>query len=198
MDLTKGQITGERVQDAAFRLFVARGYHGTSMRDIANASGLAAASIYNHFHSKEEIFRQILVRHHPYHQMIPALEAARGDTVEALVNDAAKHVYTILRTRKELMHLFFIEVVEFEGRHLKKILIKAFPQILNFLGRIQKARGELRPIPPTSILLTLVGIVLSQWMMEAAFFKNIPMPVASNHFENSIDIYLHGILAPER
>jgi AcrR family transcriptional regulator len=41
--------------DAAARLFRARGFHATSMRDIAKAVGMLSGSIYYHFDSKEEM-----------------------------------------------------------------------------------------------------------------------------------------------
>lgn len=46
-----------RVQllDAAARLFRERGFHATSMRDIAKAVGMLSGSIYYHFDSKEEM-----------------------------------------------------------------------------------------------------------------------------------------------
>src|ERR1700752_2149636 len=46
-----------RVQllDAAARLFRERGFHATSMRDIAKAVGMLSGSIYYHFNSKEEM-----------------------------------------------------------------------------------------------------------------------------------------------
>ncbi len=37
-----------------------RGYEGVSMRDIARAVGIKAASLYNHFASKEAIFNSII------------------------------------------------------------------------------------------------------------------------------------------
>jgi len=42
--------------DMAARLFGERGYHDTSMRDIAAAFGILHGSIYHHFGSKEELF----------------------------------------------------------------------------------------------------------------------------------------------
>jgi AcrR family transcriptional regulator len=41
--------------DAAAALFAARGYHATSMRDIAKEVGMLSGSIYYHFESKEEM-----------------------------------------------------------------------------------------------------------------------------------------------
>src|SRR5580692_8887457 len=44
-----------QLMDAAARLFRERGFHATSMRDIAKAVGMLSGSIYYHFQSKEEM-----------------------------------------------------------------------------------------------------------------------------------------------
>jgi len=49
-DNRRGQLL-----DAAAALFAARGYHATSMRDIAKEVGMLSGSIYYHFESKEEM-----------------------------------------------------------------------------------------------------------------------------------------------
>ena len=45
---------------AAVENFQARGYHGTSMRDIAATAGITPASIYHHFPSKQHILQHIM------------------------------------------------------------------------------------------------------------------------------------------
>lgn len=45
---------------AAVENFQARGYHGTSIRDIARDAGLTPASIYHHFPSKQHILQHIM------------------------------------------------------------------------------------------------------------------------------------------
>ena len=49
-----------RILDEAARLFLARGYAETTLRDIADAAGVKAGSIYYHFDSKEELLGEIL------------------------------------------------------------------------------------------------------------------------------------------
>ncbi len=45
----------EAILDAAARLFALRGYHATSMRDIAAAAEMLPGSVYYHFASKEAL-----------------------------------------------------------------------------------------------------------------------------------------------
>lgn len=54
------QTTGERVQDAALRLFAERGYHGTGIRQLADAAGLSSASLYHYMGTKEELLVAIM------------------------------------------------------------------------------------------------------------------------------------------
>lgn len=41
-------------------LFAARGYDGTSMRDVAEACGISKALLYHHFANKEDLHRQVV------------------------------------------------------------------------------------------------------------------------------------------
>lgn len=47
----------------ATQLFWERGYEGTSLSDLAEAMGIASASIYHAFGSKADLFRQVMERY---------------------------------------------------------------------------------------------------------------------------------------
>ena len=74
--ISPGEGTKVTILEAANRLFSANGYHGTSMRQIAQEAGIAVAGIYNHFANKEDIFITVLKAHHPYNDIMPALQTA--------------------------------------------------------------------------------------------------------------------------
>ncbi|MDR3633703.1 MAG: TetR/AcrR family transcriptional regulator [Isosphaeraceae bacterium] len=54
--------TKRAVVDAAERLFAERGFAGTSMRDISEASGVSQPLIQHHFGSKEGLYSSVLRR----------------------------------------------------------------------------------------------------------------------------------------
>lgn len=52
--------TQARVQAAALALFAERGYHGTGIRQLAEAAGLSSASLYHYMGTKEELLVAIM------------------------------------------------------------------------------------------------------------------------------------------
>ncbi len=55
-------MTRNEILDAAAQIFSQKGYHGTSMQDIALAVNLQKASLYHHVSSKQEILFDLLNR----------------------------------------------------------------------------------------------------------------------------------------
>jgi len=53
----------EAILEAAMAVFAERGYHGSSLDDIAAAAGISKALIYEHFASKKELHGELLETH---------------------------------------------------------------------------------------------------------------------------------------
>lgn len=75
-----GEATRERMLDAAEALFAKHGYHGTSLRDVAEASGARIALVTYHFGTKDLLFDKVVERRASYMalQRIRALDTARS------------------------------------------------------------------------------------------------------------------------
>ncbi len=58
--------TRERILDVALDLFLAQGYDGTSLRQIAERLGVTKAALYYHFESKEDILLALHLRIHDF------------------------------------------------------------------------------------------------------------------------------------
>lgn len=55
------RTTRDRIVDEALTLFSIYGFHGTSVKKIADAVGIKDSSLYKHFRSKQEIFDTIVI-----------------------------------------------------------------------------------------------------------------------------------------
>ncbi|GBO84870.1 hypothetical protein A6779_14750 [Marinobacter adhaerens] len=90
--LNKNEISRERsmkrLTQAAFELFVIRGYHATSLETISSKAGLTKGSVYFYFGSKEKLVLQMF-------------DVLREDLVDGLVatlrNPVGNHVDRIIR-----------------------------------------------------------------------------------------------------
>jgi len=65
----------EQILEEAARLFGRRGYHATSMRDIGEATGMLAGSLYAHISSKEDLLFEIVLQ--AANQFLDRLESLR-------------------------------------------------------------------------------------------------------------------------
>ncbi|RNL62822.1 TetR/AcrR family transcriptional regulator [Nocardioides marmoriginsengisoli] len=50
-----------RVLDAALGVFAEKGFHGTSIRDIAGRAGLSVPGLYHHYRSKQDILMDLVL-----------------------------------------------------------------------------------------------------------------------------------------
>lgn len=83
-----------RVLEAALKLFAEQGYAGASMRDIAAAVGVKAATIYAHYPSKQHLLAELCRIGHEeqYRAVRTAVLAGGGDPRDQVVAYVKAHV----------------------------------------------------------------------------------------------------------
>jgi TetR/AcrR family transcriptional regulator, cholesterol catabolism regulator len=90
----------QQILDVAAKLFRAKGYTDTSLRDIGQQAGMKAGSLYYHFASKEQLAAEVLlIGVQKVHRAVVVAIDALGRTVDArarLAAAMAAHLETLL------------------------------------------------------------------------------------------------------
>jgi AcrR family transcriptional regulator len=80
----QGEQTRQRIIEEAAQLFVRKGFDGTSIADLAQASGLTKGALYHHFDSKDDLFHAVV-------------EMVRDTWTAAVVRDVLKEANALDR-----------------------------------------------------------------------------------------------------
>jgi len=190
---SKGERSRIIIIDTAFELFINQGYAATSMRQISEKSGIALGGIYNHFSSKEDIFVNVLVTHHPYYSIIPIVLSAPGDTYPDFCRNAVAEVIQMLGPRPRVLVLLLVEIIEFNGKHIPLIFQDLYPKALQIGRRIAAFEG-MRPFPTPILIRNFLATFASYYLSEL-ILSGMPVDeIKENAFEYMMDIHLHGIM----
>ena len=89
------QSKKDRLLENAVKIFSEKGFHGTNMREIANASECSLPTLYYHYKSKNELFEEIVVN-----QFLKVTEKMNQ---KLDLNASPEDLYfQVLKTRKDL------------------------------------------------------------------------------------------------
>jgi len=96
----RSDVSRQQILDVAAKLFRARGYTETSLRDIGQQAGMKAGSLYYHFASKEQLAAEVLrIGVQRVHRAVVTAVATLGGTADAPSRLAAAmtaHLETLL------------------------------------------------------------------------------------------------------
>lgn len=190
--MSNEDTTKKLILESAYQLFTERGYRGSSLRDIAEEAGIKAASIYNHFRSKEEIFEAVFIEKHPLFDILSILDSVQGDTAEELLTNAINQLNEELQSNPDLLNLFFVEIVEMDGKHIARAIKINFPPDSKFIKQIFEMKSEIRNIPIPVLIRSLIGAVFANimfnWFIGDSNSKRWGTP------REITDVLLRGIL----
>lgn len=98
----------EHILDTAARLVVERGVDSLTTRDIALASGVPVASLYQYFADKEEVLLALAERDMAEMdaQVLADLAALRELTLESLVRTTMQAFVTVYRRRRAFVEIY--------------------------------------------------------------------------------------------
>jgi AcrR family transcriptional regulator len=197
----RSERSRSQILEAALKLFSHRGYGATSVRDIAEAAGVSKGNVYHHFPDKETIFRELLDQYFqamsqpdfPFNQALAS--GTFPDNLEVLGRAARETV----RDHREHVALIYVDVVEFDGSHIRKFyeeMASRFDRFIKAHGMDEQLRDKLQDgLSPISAVMLATRIFYNYFSIEILFG-------VKDHFGKSTDevvgeiarILRHGML----
>jgi len=151
----------DQVRAAALRLFKEKGYHATSMRDIAAAVGINKGSLYSYIKSKEDL-------------LIPVFEQAQGVLLSQIEQISADTSLSPTERLKRAIHAHVTAVADnldvltvylSEWRQLATESLATnrdqrarYASLFHDILRDGVASGEFRPMDTRIVMLGMIGM----------------------------------------
>ena len=199
----KGAQSRRKVVEAARELFVAFGYSGTSMSDIAKAAGVNKSLIYHHFESKDQLWNEILfsITDHFLQSQRNCFNNPQDYSAD-FVRDLLRISFTYLSEHPEMVRMYMW--ANMEDRRLKSNKLESaerwvYVQImLENIRRAQNA-GSLRDdVPPLHIFQFLMGSMSFWFQTKERRERMVLVPAEDNIDENYLNslikLFFQGVL----
>jgi AcrR family transcriptional regulator len=181
----------EEILDAAFRVFSLKGYHNTTVDDVAREAGISKGTCYQYFVGKEEIFIATMER--SMATLLAEADAAAVEAKDALAILGLKGL-TFISKYRDLQFMFMGVISEALGgnERLKAKAAEIFQRVAEFLALdIERGIEEkvFRPVDPVTVAYALIGIaevVGNRYVVEEEFD-------VLHFFVNLVDFLQHGL-----
>lgn len=200
---SRGEATRQAILNAAEQLFLSQGYNGTSMRQIAEGAGeIAVSGIYNHYKSKEDIFRALLEARSPYPKVIEILESIQGGTGPQMLAAAFTAMSNLMQQNYGFIQLVAIDIQERNSEAILGLINTLLPHVFPFFLRVQAAGGIRRDVPVFVMARTFISLLFGYNLTSFVLFEgdnlrlNLPMfvPMSQEDWLSSItDVFINGI-----
>jgi AcrR family transcriptional regulator len=176
-------------------LFVAHGYHGLSMRQIAEAVGVTKAALYYHFENKEALFLAILGSYlERVEEMILQVQA-EGNTCRQRIRLLVQRILRQPAEQRAVIRLASQEIIQVSAPARQAFRITYHERFIGVIQAILEAgiaSGELRPVDPYLATWTLLGMIHPYLYPVGSDDAEL----SDDAIEQMVTIYLDGLTMP--
>ena len=187
----------EGLLQSAERVFSERGYHATSIRDIAREAGFSVGGVYQFFSSKDDLYLKVVEGQ--WEHFFELLNAAfQGPNFDARILGLTEGMFRAFEERQGFFKLFLSErgrlSASFTGeisariqQHTKRLRLQ-----LVELMRQGVAEGRLRNVDPEMLASAYMGIVHNCIFEAMAAGADKP----SRSVPEILSMFLNGATSP--
>ena len=181
-----------QILDSALKLFSHKGYGATSVRDISEDAGLSKGNVYHHFPDKETIFRALIDRYFEAMSQpeFPFNRALASGAFPDNLEEMGHAIREIISEYREYIALIYVDVVEFDGTHVRKFyqnMADRFDAFMKATGIEKELAKKLAPgLSPVSAVMLATRIFYNYFTVEILFG-------VKDHFGKGTDEAVHDI-----
>jgi AcrR family transcriptional regulator len=175
-DTFQAQVAALRrtqILDAAAQVFAERGFHRTTVRDVAKAAGVADGTIYNYFENKTALLLGIMDRlNEAERQAIDLAQAQATDLRTFTRHYFRNHLQVFASENQELLRVVLSEVLvnaELRERYIQQIVAPTFIAVMQQLAPLaEKGRLRAENLQLTLQLMSsmLLGVLMARMFDE--------------------------------
>ncbi len=190
------------IEQAAKLLFIKHGFHGTSIRKIAEKAGISLGNLYNYYKTKEDILESLISS---YEEVI----TERFDNMFSQIEEPllpenfvklGKLLQKVVEDHYEFWLLMYIDVLEFENQHCRKFfagLSKRFGQRFDqHFYRLKKQKLLNDEVDPALGFTVAYLQFLNYFLIEKLFGGNRHLGITDDEaILNLSKLFCRGLLS---
>lgn len=175
--LSKGEATAERILQAAFQSIAARGCGAVTLREIAQAAGVALSQLNYHYGNRERLFTAVLKR--MKQDYVAALDErlAGSHTLAERVGILVDHNRHMLRDSPDTYRAF-LEFFNF-GSHAEAFRQEVVGFLDDIAALIEARIGRPLTAQPTAVS----AAVVTRFILSASFGMSMQHLLNPDHAE---------------
>jgi AcrR family transcriptional regulator len=180
---------------AAASLFAAKGFNGTTTKEIAKAAGVSEALVFKHFPTKRALYAAILAEKVTVNELLEAIEesARKRDDQRVFTLIAAFRVRPGVDST--LLRLLLFSALE--GHELSEMFFgqhhKIFYDRLATYIRTRIEEGAFRNVDPLLAARAFIGMVVHHRLLHEIF--GVPMHRSYDDTVTTyVDLFLNGLV----
>jgi AcrR family transcriptional regulator len=186
--------------DTALDVFAEKGVEGATVKDLAEAAGVAQGLLYHYFRSKQDLLNAALERHYFLPELRRITSPDRDRPAADVLVEVAERFAAMLRERRALLQVMLRELLrEAPPAAVTERVAQARRESARLLGDYLASRvaaGELRPHDTeAAVRVLLATVVLSQLTDPPDAGMGTSATPPEGFYRAVVDIILYGIAA---
>ena len=182
----------QQIVEGACRIFFKKGYHPTTIRMIAKASGMSMGQLYHYISSKDDVL--YLVHKHMQKVWYDYLKNSGiekiGDPLQKLT-EALRHTLEFMAENKRLLQFIYTESKYLDKKHLRVVLDMDYRNVIGFWRNLLKEVNRQKSIKGSSDFLgSLIAYLLVFLPLRGWTLRDMP---TSKSVDSLVDFILRGL-----